>query len=294
MNTGYVVCAKCGARIKADRDWCLRCQAPLVPAKSPDLALPRWLQALGGGTMIFAVVGVLALALVGVTVWQSRSPVLDTLARPAPPPAPAGGDSPVIPDSTLTPVRPVSLFSATFLDAKRNGAKELSDGDLAAARTRYEQTLAKAPDDPEALNNLGLTLERLGQGDDAIKRFSRAVQLVPQNWAYRLNLAHALSEKQDWDRAVAEYRVAVSLYPTDSATQYNLAMTLQAKGDDQAAITALEKAVQLAPGEPATHLALATGLEKAGRVAEARVEYQKYVDLVPDAPDAEAVRAHLR
>lgn len=289
------MCASCGARIKADRDWCLRCEAPLVAARSPNLSLPGWLQALGGGTLIFAVVGVLALVLVGVTVWQSRSSAIDTVGHPAPPPPSPGANAgqPVIPD-TATPARSVSLFSATFLDATRNAKAELSDADLAAARVRYEQALGKAPDDPETLNNLGLTLVRLGQGDDAIKRFSRAAQLVPQNWAYHLNLAHALSEKEDWDRAVAEYRVAAGLFPTDSATQYNLAMTLRAKGDDLAALSALDKAVQLAPSEPASHLALAESLEKVGRTADARVEYRRYLDLAPSAPDAEAIRTHLQ
>jgi Flp pilus assembly protein TadD len=191
-------------------------------------------------------------------------------------------------------MRPVSLFSATFLDTTRKGVADLSNGDLAAARKRDEETLARKPDDPETLNNLGLTLERLGQRDDAITRFSRAAQLTPQNWAFHLNLAHALSEKRDWVRAVSEYRIAAGLFPTDAATQYNLAMTLQAKGDDQAAIPVFEKAIQLAPSAPASHLGLAASLEKAGRIADAKLEYQRYLDLAPAAPDAAAVRTHLQ
>ena len=190
-------------------------------------------------------------------------------------------------------MRPISLFSATFLDAAKKGTAVSPGGDL-AARARYEQTLVKRPDDAETLNNLGLTLERLGQRDDAITRFSRAAQLVPQNWAYHLNLAHALSERRDWNRAVAEYRVAAGLFPTDSATQYNFAMTLQAKGDDAAAIPVFEKAIQLAPSTPAPHLALAASLEKAGRTADARLEYQRYLDLDPSAPDAADVKTHLQ
>ena len=85
----------------------------------------------------------------------------------------------------------------------------------------------KRPDDPEALNNLGLVLERSGQIDEAIARFSRAAQLGPRNWAYHFSLAHALAQRQTWDRAVSEYRIAAGLYPTDAATQCNLATALQ-------------------------------------------------------------------
>ena len=53
---GFVVCSQCGAHIRADRRRCLRCYEPLVPYRPADVPLPAWLQALGGGTLIFAIV----------------------------------------------------------------------------------------------------------------------------------------------------------------------------------------------------------------------------------------------
>ena len=108
MNTGYVVCAKCGARIKADREWCLRCEAPLVAARPSELPLPGWLKAWGGGTLIFGAVGVLALLLVGYTIWESRSTVSHVgvqrmRLRPA---SPSAG-------SAAATARSVTLWSAT-------------------------------------------------------------------------------------------------------------------------------------------------------------------------------------
>ena len=189
---------------------------------------------------------------------------------------------------------PGSTWSATSLDFRRNGRAEPTTDELAADRTRYEQTLVKTPDDAETLNNLGLTLEQLGLVDDAIARFSRAAQISTRNWAYHFNLAHALSQKQSWDRTINEYRIAVGLFPTDAATQCNLAKALQSKGDDTAAIPAFEKAIQLAPGEPDCHRAMALSLEQAGRTADARREYQLYLELAPSAPDADAVKSHLQ
>ena len=282
------MCAKCGARIRADREWCLRCEAPLVPARSrsSELQLPGWLRARGGGTLIFGAVGVLAVLLVGYTIWDRSSSNGDVGARPATAPA-AGGSS------TGAAAPSVTLWSATSLDAKRKGGVEPSGAELAAARARDEATLKTNPDDPEALNSLGLTLERIGQIDEAIARFSRAAQLGPRNWAYHFNLAHALGQRQSWDRAISEYRIAAGLYPTDAATQCNLATALQKKGDDAAAIPVFEKAVQLAPAEPSCHLALAASLEKEGRDVDARREYQLYLELAPSAPDADTVKSHL-
>jgi Flp pilus assembly protein TadD len=286
MN-GYVVCAQCGARIRADREWCLRCEAPLVPARSSELRLPGWLRARGGGTLIFGAVGVLALLLVGYMIWD-RSTSSDGHAGAASSSSAAAGSP-----STGSAAPTVTLWSATSLDARKKGGADPSGAELATARARDEATLATRPDDAETLNNLGLTLERIGQIDDAIARFSRAAQIGPRNWAYHFNLAHALAQRQSWDRAISEYRIAAGLYPTDAATQCNLATALQKKGDNAAAIPLFERAVQLAPAEPACHLALATSLEKEGRDADARREYQQYLELAPSAPDADAVKSHL-
>ena len=287
VNAGFIVCASCGARMKADRERCLRCEKPLVAARKPELPLPTWLKARGGGTLIFGAVGVFALVLIGFTVWGSRSSDGDN-ARPAA----SASASTNTRDSRGAPQ--VRMLSATSLDIRRNGRPEPSSEELAAARTRYEQALLKTPDDAETLNNLGLTLEQLGQIDDAIARFSRAAQKVTENWAYHFNLAHALSVKQNWDGAISEYRIAAGLFPTDAATHCSLATALQAKGDDAAAIPVFEKAIQLAPGVPTCHRSMALSLEQTGRTADARREYQRYLDLFPSAPDADAVKSHLQ
>jgi Flp pilus assembly protein TadD len=261
-----------------------------VPARSSELHLPAWLRARGGGTLIFGAVGLLVLLLVGYTIWdrQSTEPG-DT------PPRPAGtASSPSGSGQTAAPGGEVSLYSATSLDVRRKGGAEPSDAELTAARASAEEALAKRPDDPEALNNLGLALERAGQIDEAIARFSRATQIGPRNWAYRFNLAHALAQRQNWDRAVSEYRIAAGLYPTDAATQCNLATALQKTHDDAAAIPVFERAVQLAPSEAVCHLGLATSLEHEGRTADARREYQQYLELAPSGPDADTVKSHLQ
>jgi Flp pilus assembly protein TadD len=289
VNGGFVVCASCGARIRADREWCLRCEAPLAAAPSSELHLPAWLRARGGGTLIFAAVGVLTLLFVGYTVWDRLSaanadaprPSVSTTSRSSGPSQPAA------------PGREVSLWSATSLDARRKGGPELTTAELAAVRGHAEQAVATRPDDPEALNNLGLALERAGQTDDAIARFSRAAQLGPRNWAYHFNLAHALAQRQNWDRAVSAYRIAAGLYPTDAATQCNLATALQKTRDDAAAIPVFERAVQLAPADAECHLGLATSLDREGRTTDARREYKQYLDLAPSGPDADTAKSRL-
>ncbi len=65
---GFVICSQCGAHIRADRLRCLRCREPLVPYKPPALPLPEWLEALGGGTLIFTTVLCLVCIVIVMTV----------------------------------------------------------------------------------------------------------------------------------------------------------------------------------------------------------------------------------
>jgi tetratricopeptide (TPR) repeat protein len=253
------------------------------------VALPGWLEKRGGGTLIFGAVGALAVVLIGFTVWTSRSAESDG-SRPGV--AQSASTDTSQPSGQASPS--VTMWSATSLDTKRNRRPEPTNAELIAARARDEQALVKTPNDAETLNNLGLTLERLGEIDDAIARFTRAAQIGQRNWAYHFNLAHALSQRRNWDRAVNEYRIAAGLFPSDAATQCNLATVLQAKGDDAAAIPVFEKAIQLAPDEPTCHRAMAQSLEQAGRNADARRQYQLYLELSPSAPDADSVKSRLQ
>src|SRR5262245_40170113 len=176
---GFVICASCGARIKSNRERCLRCEAPLVAWQKPEV-LPSWLQRWGGGTLIFGVVTVIILLFVVLMQLDSRSRPSDVAQR----------------SDTVRPVQSAARSNASgpagisaiepviFLDAPGRGTESFVTGDLAAARTRLEEALEKSPADAELLNNLGLTLERLTQFDGAMARFERATQLNPGKWSY--------------------------------------------------------------------------------------------------------------
>ena len=64
---GFVICSQCGAHIRADRLRCLRCRERLVPYKPATIRLPAWLEAMGGGTLIFATVFSLAIVVIIIT-----------------------------------------------------------------------------------------------------------------------------------------------------------------------------------------------------------------------------------
>ena len=282
---GFVICASCGARIKANRERCLRCEAPLVAWEKPEV-LPTWLQRLGGGTLVFGIVGILMVAFGVMMFLDAKSRTTDDAVRPA--------SAMSVPRTPSAPVPFSAIAPAAALEPQRRGNVDFLRTDTTALRARLEDELSKKPADPELLNNLGLTLERQGQLKAAVTRFETALQLDSQNWTYHFNLAHAAAAQQDWDRAIAEYRLVAGLQPGEYATRYNLAMSIHGKGDSASAIPELEKGIEMAPSVPAFHLALGACLEKLGRLTDAGREYQTYLDMAPSAPDVEKVRSHLQ
>jgi Flp pilus assembly protein TadD len=288
-DIGFVVCASCGARIKADRGWCLRCHEPLRAFKKPEI-LPTWLQAIGGGTLVFAVVGVSAIGLIAYLSFDSASTVQATPdRRPTSQVRSAEAAAPVS-KQVATHMEPV-----LFVESSRRGSvDQIADKDLADARTRFEQALQRDPKDSSTVNNLGLVLERLGFVDTAIGRFADAVSLDRRNWVYHFNLAHAMSLRQDWNHAASEYASAIEIFPDNFPAQYNLAVAFHMGGNETQAIKAFERAIEMAPGDPASHLSLAISLDALGRADDAQSEYRQYLRMVPNARDAAAVSVRIQ
>jgi len=298
--SAYVICAECGARIRSDREHCLRCGEPLRGLEPPAPPLPLH-EALGVSELTFRAFSVVASLIVAaglVWLWQARpQPAIDEIAQPLNPmgvprkisPPPPSDADPFTAASPSPPPAP----AGTSLDARRDGGGAFAAGDFASARDFYQTAVDRNPNDAEAHNNLGQALERLGRVADAVTHFERAVALVPDKWAYRFNLAHGVGAAGQWDRAITEYREAVRLFPADYATQYNLALALYKRGDPSAAVPEFEKAIALAPSEPTFHFSLGMTFEKLGRMSEAVREYRRFLEMDPLSPDAAKLNTHI-
>jgi tetratricopeptide (TPR) repeat protein len=69
------------------------------------------------------------------------------------------------------------------------------------------------PDYPDALRNLGLALQGLGQHAEAAEQFRRAIEVRPDDAAAHNNLGVALRELEKLDKALGHFRRAVELAP---------------------------------------------------------------------------------
>jgi cytochrome c-type biogenesis protein CcmH/NrfG len=300
-SSRYIACKACGARIRADRDACLRCGEPLEPA--PETVS---LSTISSGRPLLVTVAIAAgLVALFVVFWINRPTTVEEVGVPyngpagkiAPHAAPAiaplaNGTVPTTAaDGSPAPTSGSGAgIGEAWVDA--TGVTQLS-GDVQALEAQLEHTLQDDPNNAEAVNSLGQALLRTGDPSGATTRFERAVELMPDKWTYRFNLAYVLAQQGQWDRAVVEFRQAVRLAPANYGTQFDLAMALHKMGDDDSAISEYEQAIRLAPSETSPHVAMASSLEKVGRTADAQQEFQGYLDRDPSGVYASAVKAHL-
>jgi tetratricopeptide (TPR) repeat protein len=297
----FVVCPSCGTRIKAGREFCLRCFEPL-PTPGRPLRLPIWVS-LGisrrAQLLLVSAAASIAIGLL-VVIWRTRPTVEDDAARPGvaqparPGPAAAPSAATAQPDAgasevaeNAAPYEPIE-----FLDVDTGEAAGPPD-DFEAARARYEQSLEKKPNDAQALNNLGQALVRLGRFDDAVKRFDKAIALDAGQWAYHYNRARALATLKRWTPAIDAFRSAARLAPQDYALRYDVGLALHKRGDEHDAIAEFQKASALAPNEPLAHVSLGVSLERVNRIPDAVSEYRRFLELQPEAPLSDPVRTHL-
>jgi Flp pilus assembly protein TadD len=256
---------------------------PAAPEEKPAKSLPIVPILLAGGA-------VLALAMP----WAARTA---TPRKPLPPHAPlqlvVASRPAVEVEQPVSGSEPRPAEPRPYMDDRSSGTAAYAGGDFEGALAKYQDAIARHPEDAEAHSNLGQVLVRLGRPGEALPHFDRAIELIQGRWAYHFNRARALRLLGRFDESIAAYRTVEQLLPDDYATSFNLAQTLHAKGDESEAVRQYLKAIALNPIDGSFHLALGISLEKLQKRAEAAAAYGEYLRLAPQAPDAEKIRARI-
>ena len=168
--------------------------------------------------------------------------------------------------------------------------RELEAGRWEAARDGAERLLEAHPDEPRALQCLGLAHYFAGNLPAAVQALQRAASLAPDDGDCQARLGLALQESLDFAGAIVAHERALAQDPNDASALNNLGLCHWNLGRSERAIAAYRKAIDVAPafGEPHYNL----GLALAGRseLDEAREALERALVLMPDRP---ATRLYL-
>lgn len=286
MSDRSIACEGCGARFSERRLRCPRCRR-VVTTIDPAAAAAssrRMLRATGVVVGVF-LLSVAVLWLTGQDAPAAHTPITGAAAatRPAPRPAVA----------PAAPARTDHVPGAAFLDPSGAATLAYHAGDFEGSLARFQEAVARNPNDAESLSNLGQVLVKLGRAEEALVHLQRAATLNPERWAYRFNYARALGVLGRWSEAVASYEQAQRLFPDDDVTAFNYGMALSRAGNDSAAVDQYRRAIQLNPDDASFQAALANSYERLQNRPGAAAAYTEYLRLSPDSPDADKVRARI-
>src|SRR5207237_4312864 len=118
---------------------------------------------------------------------------------------------------------------------------------IAAATETQPQNESEAPANAEAWVLLGQRQLEMGQGEQAISSFKRAVELEPAVALHWGRLGKALAAKRRYDAAEPVLQRACALDPSQSVLHVALAEVLVQQNNADAAIEACQRALALDP-----------------------------------------------
>ena len=159
-------------------------------------------------------------------------------------------------------------------------------GDPKGAEAICRKIVSVQPDDPNALNLLGLTAHQLGENEMAINLMSRAIRNDPENPFLYNNLGAVFHDSGKFPEAISSYKKAIHIKPDYADAYNNMGLVFQEQGKADEAISCYQEALQLRTHYPEANYNLGNALKASGKLAEAIQCYQKAVALRPDYPEA--------
>ncbi|MEW5734992.1 MAG: tetratricopeptide repeat protein [Thermodesulfobacteriota bacterium] len=155
----------------------------------------------------------------------------------------------------------------------------------------FTHAVAVTRDNAVAENNLGIALNEMGQGAEAIAHFRLAWAADQGYDEVAVNLGNALTRAGKCEEAVNWYERAARLRPQRALTYANLAAAWHCRQEDTKAMDAMVRAAELEPANAGFFQGLGILLLAQGRFAEAAAVLEKSLSLNPENPASRTLQA---
>lgn len=187
------------------------------------------------------------------------------------PPLPAGaGPAPATDRSTGADAPPKEDMAVLLHRAR--AAFDANDAEAASALYRW--ALVRRPDDPIALEYLGVMATRGGRFEEAQDLLGHALRLRPMAPEFHNNFGLLHQARGEFASAAAAYREALAIDPDYAPASNNLGLALQETGAIEEAIGCFRAAVARQPDFAEAHWNLALALLLSGAFAEGFAEQE--------------------
>ena len=190
-------------------------------------------------------------------------------------------------DSVTLLSRAVAVTDGNWVAMNNLGISYEKLGQYQQAIGCYREALRIKPDDAKAWNNLGVSCEKLGQYQQAIGYYREALRIKP-DYAYAWNNLGVSYEKLgQYQQAIGCYREALRIKPDIPSVWTNLGAAYVKFGEYPKAAEAYREAIRLKPGDAYAWNNLGVSCIKLGQQQQAIGYFQEALRIKPDYAEAQ-------
>ena len=166
-----------------------------------------------------------------------------------------------------------------------NAIAHYNDGRVQEVVQLSNKILKISPNNPDALNLLGITTFQMGQLDTAAKLIQKAVQNAPDRPSFLNNLANVLMEQNRVDEALKIYYRVLGINPELAEVRHNIGCLLQRQGRLKEAIKFYQSAIDINPTYVEAYTNLGSLLQEQYKYQVAVEIYNRALKVNPNIPE---------
>ena len=166
------------------------------------------------------------------------------------------------------------------------GASAAQIGQLDDAIHAFQKALSIKPDFAEAYNNMGNALYDQGKLDEAIEAYQKVFSLKPDFAEAYYNMGAALQEQGKLDDAIEVYIKALAIKPDYAEAYNNKGTALREQEKLEEAIEAYTEALSIKPNYVEAYYNMGNALQDQIKPEEAIEVYTKALSIKPDFAEA--------
>ena len=166
------------------------------------------------------------------------------------------------------------------------GAAAIQIGQLNEAIRAFQKALSIKPDFVDAYVNMGIAFRKQGKTDKAILAYKKALVITPDSVDIHNNIGVAFHAQGKFEEAISAFNKAIEIKPNHADTYSNIGATLRKQGKLDAAIDAFRKALEIKPDNASIFNNIGVILKDQGKLEEAIVTYEKALEISPNFSEA--------
>ena len=166
------------------------------------------------------------------------------------------------------------------------GATNKSLGNLDEAIEAYKKAISIKPDYADAYNNMGIALKTQGNLDEAIEAYKKAISIKPNYAEAHNNMGIALREQGKLEEAIGAYTKAIAIKPDHADAHNNIGVALQEQGKLEEAIGAYTKAIAIKSDYAEAYNNMGNAFQDLGNPEKAIEAFKKALTIKPDSAEA--------